>query len=103
MAVTNADMDGVLTFPHKCPLAQIALGLCALVTGAVFALIVVGVHTLLWEILMATSLSVGVLCTLTGSLWCWYSVRRPQTNLHLSGRLRECEETVTSEATEIPK
>jgi hypothetical protein len=98
----NSDMDWMKTFPYKWQLADITFGFSALSCGAIFWLISVGMTSPLWIIMAVTSLSIGVACTLTGSIWCCIAIRRSRLDVDLCGHARECEaETLTSEATEM--
>ena len=95
-------MEWFRTFPYKLQVAEIALGLCCIVSGAIFSLIAVGISSPLWRIMAGTTLCIGIVCTIMGSIWCCWLVKRARLHGEIYCKTRDCEaETMTSEATEM--
>jgi hypothetical protein len=95
-------MSWVKNFPYKWQVAEIALGILSLSCGAIFLLISVGVTSQLWIIMAGTSFGVGVLCTLTGAIWCCWAIRTSGSDYDIYGRVNDFEATtMTSETTEV--
>ena len=93
-------MIWIQTFPYKCQVATIIIGLSAVSCGIIFWLIALGMTSPMWKIMAISSLIVGATCTLTGSIWCCCAVQSTGSDVY--GQFKEGEaETQISEATEM--
>ena len=93
-------MVWISTFPYKCQVAAIIIGLSAVSCGIIFWLIAMGMTSPMWQIMAISSLIFGATCTLTGSIWCCCAVHRTGSDVY--GQFKEGEaETQISEATEM--
>ena len=89
-------MGWMTSFPYKWQVLEITLGLVNLVSASVFFLISRGLMSPLWIILAATFLCIGAICTLTGAIWCYWSVKEVHREHNVYGKFKDCEtETLT--------
>ena len=93
-------MVWIQTFPYKCQVATIIIGLSAVSCGIIFWLIALGMTSPMWKIMAISSLILGATCTLTGSIWCCCAVQSTGSDVY--GQFKEGEaDTQISEATEM--
>ena len=100
----SLELTWICTFSYRWQTCTIALGLASLVTGTVFFLISVGVHSWMWKALGAGFCGTGAVLAVAGGTWCGCAIRRDkQANprgFYYTYSKNELEaETMTSEAT----
>ena len=84
-------MAWLRSFPYKWQVAGITLGVVNLVSASVFFLISRGLTSSLWIIMSAIFLSTGVLCSLSGAIWCCVSIRHVRREHSVYGRFKDSE------------
>ena len=84
-------MGWLTSFPYKWQVLEITLGLVTLVGAGVFFLISRGMTSPLWLIMAATSVCIGSVCTVTGTVWCLWSLRHAEREHEIYGRIKDGE------------
>ena len=93
-------MDWYKLYPFKWQVVNIALGLCGVVCAGIFLLISVGLSDVVWRILAGISACIGVICILTGTIWCCKAVNKTRLNPELYvSQIKDKDYTWATEAT----
>jgi len=84
-------MGWLTSFPYKWQVAEITLGVVILICACAFFLLSCGVTSPLWLIMAATSLFIGSVCTISGVIWCLWSLRHAESEYDVYGRIKDGE------------
>ena len=98
------ELTWICTFSYRWQTCTIAIGLASLVTGTVFFLISVGMHSWMWKALGTGFTATGFVLAIVGGVWCGCVVSRdkkanPRGFYYTYSKSELEAETMTSEAT----